>query len=223
MLYLYYHYTQTIQILCGKVPGTVQTTRGKHRHMLRTRLMVVWLLVALFGAACTSQPTTPAGSAPAQPAPTQAVTATNPITTPTTTIMTATTTTTTPTITQTIPLTVAGYELQVELATTQEQRSQGLMFREDLPANGGMLFVFPYEREVSFWMKNTPLPLSIAFLDAEKHILNIADMQPFDQTSHRSAGRARYALEVHQGWFAERGIEAGAVCEFQLPADVTVQ
>jgi hypothetical protein len=126
-------------------------------------------------------------------------------------------------MTDTIPLTITGYVLQVELATTPEQRSKGLMFREDVPANGGMLFVFPYAREVSFWMKNTPLPLSIAFLDENRRILNIADMQPFDTTGHRSAGQARYALEVHQGWFAERGIQAGDICHFQLPANVRIQ
>jgi hypothetical protein len=97
------------------------------------------------------------------------------------------------------------------------------MFREEMPPDGGMLFVFPAEQPRSFWMKDTPLPLSIAFLDAERRIINIVDMQPFDETSHASAGPAKYALEVHQGWFAERGIEAGARCEFELPADLLVQ
>jgi hypothetical protein len=123
----------------------------------------------------------------------------------------------------TIPLTIGEHRLYVELAATRQERRQGLMFREEMPPNGGMLFVFPSEQPRSFWMKDTPLPLSIAFLDAERRIINIADMQPFDTSSHPSAGPAKYALEVHQGWFAERGIEAGALCEFELPADLLVQ
>jgi hypothetical protein len=166
--------------------------------------MVLLLLVMFWGSACSSQPVSTASTP-------------SPLPSPTLTATPASRTTTT------IPLTIAGHQLQAELATTPEQRSRGLMFREDLPENGGMLFVFPQTRQVSFWMKNTPLPLSIAFLDADKRILNIVDMEPFDETSHPSAGPARYALEVHQGWFAERGIEAGMVCEFQLPANVPVQ
>lgn len=123
----------------------------------------------------------------------------------------------------TLPLTIGEHTLLVELATTAEARRQGLMFREDMPEHGGMLFVFPDDRPRSFWMKNTPLPLSIAFLDATGRIINIADMEPFDVTSHSSAGPARYALEVHQGWFAERGIVAGDMCEFHLPEDVVIE
>jgi hypothetical protein len=91
-----------------------------------------------------------------------------------------------------------------------------------LPEDGGMLFVYPGPRPLSFWMKNTPLPLSIAFLDEEKRIINIADMQPHTTQSHQSAQPAQYALEVHQGWFAERGIEPGDVCEFRLPPDIII-
>lgn len=123
----------------------------------------------------------------------------------------------------TIPLTIGEHTLYVELAATMAERQQGLMFREEMPPNGGMLFVFPAEQPRSFWMKDTPLPLSIAFLDAERRIINIADMQPFDENITPSAGPAHYALEVHQGWFAEHGIEAGDVCEFELPADLLVQ
>jgi hypothetical protein len=125
--------------------------------------------------------------------------------------------------TRTISLTINEFSLQVELATTPEQRQRGLMFRETLPEDSGMLFVFPADAPRSFWMKNTSIPLSIAFLDAEGRILNILAMQPFDEGSYPSAGPARYALEVNQGWFAERGISAGAVCRFTLPPDVPVQ
>lgn len=97
------------------------------------------------------------------------------------------------------------------------------MHRRDLQADGGMLFVFPDEAPRNFWMRNTPLPLSIAFLDSEQRIINIDDMAPFTDTPHPSLAPARYALEVHQGWFAERGITAGALCEFALPADVNIR
>lgn len=129
---------------------------------------------------------------------------------------------TTPT-TQTIPLTIGEHVLEVELASTGEERARGLMFRESLPVDQGMLFVYPNERILSFWMRNTSIPLSIAFLDADKRIINILDMQPFDETSHQSTSPAQYALEVNQGWFAERGIEAGALCDFTLPPDLIIE
>jgi hypothetical protein len=126
--------------------------------------------------------------------------------------------------TETIPLTIGDYELQVELATTNAERSQGLMFREDLPENAGMLFVYPNERQLSFWMRNTLIPLSIAFLDAEKQIINIEQMEPLDEgPRYRSAAPAQYALEVNQGWFDERGIEAGVQVEFTLPPERTIE
>jgi hypothetical protein len=136
----------------------------------------------------------------------------------------APTSTPVPAAANTIPLYIGEHVLQVELATTPEERAQGLMFREDLPSNGGMLFVFPSSLPRAFWMQNTPLPLSIAFLDEEGRILNIAQMEPLDPgPRYHSAGPARYALEVHQGWFAARGIEAGDVCRFELPADVNIE
>jgi uncharacterized membrane protein (UPF0127 family) len=83
------------------------------------------------------------------------------------------------------------------------------MFRYDLKDNEGMLFVFPAAQKQSFWMKNTPLPLSIAFIDGKGTILNIRDMMPFTTDGHPSEGEALYALEVNRGWFAQRGIKAG--------------
>ncbi len=123
----------------------------------------------------------------------------------------------------TIPLTIGEHQLQAELASTREQRRVGLMWREDLPQDHGMLFVFPGEQNRGFWMQNTPLPLSIAYLDADRRILNILDMEPFDTSSYYSAGPAQYALEVHQGWFDEQGIEAGDVTVFELPADLVIE
>ena len=109
----------------------------------------------------------------------------------------------------TIPLTIAGYEIAAEVAHTQLSRSQGLMYRESLDENTGMLFVFPNSGYYSMWMKNTYIPLSVAFIDVRGVILNIAEMQPETLTSHDSAGMAKYALEMNKGWFAARKITAG--------------
>lgn len=110
----------------------------------------------------------------------------------------------------TLPLTISGYELAAEVAHTQLSRSQGLMYRESLDENTGMLFVFPSSGYYSMWMKNTYIPLSVAFIDVRGVILNIAEMQPETLTSHDAAGMAKYALEMNKGWFAARKITAGA-------------
>ena len=95
------------------------------------------------------------------------------------------------------------------MASTQEQRAIGLMNRPAMPANDGMLFVFERPGEQCFWMKNTLLPLSIAFLDEDGTIVNIADMKPQTLDSHCSAKPVRFALEMNQGWFAKRGSRPG--------------
>jgi uncharacterized membrane protein (UPF0127 family) len=111
---------------------------------------------------------------------------------------------------ETVSLTIAGHSLTAEVAATPEQQARGLMFRESMPANHGMLFPFPEPRTASFWMRNTPLPLSIAYLDTRGVILEIHDMKPFDERTIRSASdRVSYALEVHQGWFRRHGITPG--------------
>lgn len=97
----------------------------------------------------------------------------------------------------------------VEIADTDAERQMGLMGREALAADAGMLFVFDTEQPLSFWMKDTLIPLSIAFIDAQGTIVDIQDMQPLDETPHDSAAPAQYALEVNQGFFAERGIQVG--------------
>ncbi|QOJ23842.1 MAG: DUF192 domain-containing protein [Gammaproteobacteria bacterium] len=109
-----------------------------------------------------------------------------------------------------IPLEISGHTMSVEVAHTQLSRSQGLMYRESLEENSGMLFVFPSSGYYSMWMKNTYIPLSVAFIDVRGVILNIADMQPETLTSHDAAGVAKYALEMNKGWFAARKITAGA-------------
>ena len=119
----------------------------------------------------------------------------------------------------TVKLTLGGHTIIVEVAQTPEQRERGLMYRFTLPAGHGMLFVFDRPQPLSFWMKNTPAPLSIAFIDEKGVILNIRDMTPNDETTlHRSQGNALYALEVRKGWFDEQGIKAGASVSGLPPA-----
>jgi len=108
-----------------------------------------------------------------------------------------------------IPLTAGMHMIRAELAVTPEQRQKGLMFRRDLGANDGMLFVFEQPMPQCFWMKNTPTALTIAFLADDGTIVNMADMQPFDERSHCSAKPVRFVLEMHQGWFAKRGLKPG--------------
>ncbi|AHE99433.1 DUF192 domain-containing protein [Thioalkalivibrio paradoxus] len=106
-------------------------------------------------------------------------------------------------------LRIADQTLTIEIAATPESMSRGLMFREHLPEDHGMLFVWPRDRVVAMWMKNTVIPLSVAFLDRDFRILNIADMEPRTLEPHHSQGRARYALEVNQGWFERHGVGPG--------------
>jgi hypothetical protein len=99
--------------------------------------------------------------------------------------------------------------IRAEVADRDASRAMGLMHRTTLAPNSGMLFVFEQTVVHCMWMKNTPLPLSVAFIDERGAIVNIADMQPHTEVSHCAARPARFALEMAQGWFAERGIRAG--------------
>jgi uncharacterized membrane protein (UPF0127 family) len=108
-------------------------------------------------------------------------------------------------------LTIHGQQLVVEVASTPETRATGLMNRFSLQTDHGMLFVFEMPQAQAFWMKDTYIPLSIAFVDARGRILNIEDMRPQDESTHWSRGLALYAIEMRQGWFAARGIAAGDV------------
>jgi uncharacterized membrane protein (UPF0127 family) len=99
--------------------------------------------------------------------------------------------------------------LNAELAVTDEQRAIGLMFRAGLPDGEGMLFVFERDQRLSFWMQNTFIPLSIAFISADGRIDEIRDMRPLDLTPVASSAQARYALEVPQGWFDRAGVRVG--------------
>ena len=102
------------------------------------------------------------------------------------------------------------YQIDAQVAQTPEQRSIGLMWRKEMPAHEGMLFVFEQPSVQCFWMMNTYLPLTAAFIADDGRIVNLADMQPLKLDSHCSAQPVRYVLEMNQGWFAKRGLRAGA-------------
>lgn len=110
---------------------------------------------------------------------------------------------------QTVDLTAGMFRIRAEVAATDEQREIGLMLRKDMAPHEGMLFVFDDEALHCFWMKNTLLPLSIAFIADDGTVVNVTDMQPQTTESHCPAKAVRYALEMNQGWFAKHGIKAG--------------
>jgi uncharacterized membrane protein (UPF0127 family) len=115
-------------------------------------------------------------------------------------------------------LTVRFFQITAEVADTPALRTRGLMGRQSLPPNHGMLFVFEQPQQQCFWMRNTPLPLTIAFMDDEGRISSMADMQPFSEATHCSQVPVRYALEMEQGWFAKRGIQPGEIIRGIAPA-----
>jgi uncharacterized membrane protein (UPF0127 family) len=101
------------------------------------------------------------------------------------------------------------HNISAEVAQSPDQRQIGLMYRQSMPTNDGMLFVFEDAQVHCFWMKNTLLPLSIAFLADDGKIVNIEDMAPNTEASHCPKQKVRYALEMNQGWFAKRGFKGG--------------
>jgi len=106
-------------------------------------------------------------------------------------------------------LTAGMHVITAEIAANDAARTKGLMFRESLEPNHGMLFVFEQANVQCFWMKNTKIPLSIAFIKANGIITNIADMAPMTENSHCSTEPVLYTLEMEEGWFAKHGISAG--------------
>lgn len=102
------------------------------------------------------------------------------------------------------------HRIDAQVARTPEQRQIGLMLRESMPAHEGMLFIFEQPATQCFWMKNTLLPLTAAFVADDGTIVNLADMQPQTEKSHCSSKPVRYVLEMNQGWFDKRGLKAGA-------------
>jgi uncharacterized membrane protein (UPF0127 family) len=106
-------------------------------------------------------------------------------------------------------LKVGMHSIRAQLAITPQQRQIGLMHRREMPNHEGMLFVFDAPAQQCFWMRNTLIPLTIAFLADDGTVVNLADMQPQSDDSHCSARPVRYALEMNQGWFAKRGVKPG--------------
>jgi uncharacterized membrane protein (UPF0127 family) len=106
-------------------------------------------------------------------------------------------------------LTAGIYQIDTQVALTPQQREVGLMFRKEMPQQEGMLFVFEQPGTQCFWMKNTILPLTAAFVDDSGTIVNLADMKPQTTDSHCSSKPVRYVLEMNVGWFAKKGIKAG--------------
>jgi uncharacterized membrane protein (UPF0127 family) len=141
--------------------------------------MALFRLVAALGAAAFAMAAVPAGAAEPQPK------------------------------LPTVPITAGFQVIQAEVARTAEQQMTGMMFRRSMGANEGMLFVNESAGVRCFWMRDTYVPLSIAFVADDGTIVNIADMEPRSERSHCSKAPVRFALEVNQGWFARRGIGPG--------------
>ncbi len=108
---------------------------------------------------------------------------------------------------------IAGNKVHVELAVTMKEQNKGLMFRNKLASDHGMLFIFPHIRRASFWMKNTRIPLSIAFIKEDGWIAQIEDMEPQSLKTHVSDVKVKYALEMEQGWFKKKNIKVGDFVE----------
>lgn len=109
-----------------------------------------------------------------------------------------------------IRLNVGIHVIRAEVANSFETRARGLMYRESLGPNQGMLFVFAWPERHCMWMKNTPLPLSVAFIDEGGEVVSISEMAPHTEDTHCAARPARFALEMRKGWFAGKAIRAGA-------------
>ncbi len=110
---------------------------------------------------------------------------------------------------KTIELTAGMHVIHTELAITPDEQATGMMFRRGMGANDGMLFVYADSGKRCFWMRNTLVPLTIAFIASDGTVVNFADMAPLDERSHCSEKPVQYALEVPQGWFAKRGFKPG--------------
>ena len=107
-------------------------------------------------------------------------------------------------------LTAGMFRIDLQLATTPQQRQIGLMSRREMPQTEGMLFIFEQPAEQCFWMKDTLIPLTAAFVADDGTIVNLVDMQPLSEESHCSKRPVRFVLEMNQGWFAKRGLKAGS-------------
>jgi len=117
-------------------------------------------------------------------------------------------------VVRTTRIRIGGVEVTAEIADNQDLRAQGLMNRDSLPENHGMLFVYGTAEVRSFWMRNTRIPLDIAFIDANNTIINIEQMEPQSDQNYYSQGPMMYALEMDQGWFEANGVGPGDRLEF---------
>ena len=117
-------------------------------------------------------------------------------------------------VVRTAPIRIGGVAVTAEIADNQELRAQGLMHRDSLPPNHGMLFVYGTAEVRSFWMRNTRIPLDIAFIDASGVIINVEQMEPQSDQNYYSRGPMMYALEMDQGWFEANGVGPGDRLEF---------
>ena len=114
-----------------------------------------------------------------------------------------------------VSIRVGGVLVQVEMAKDPKKRERGLMFREHLPENQGMLFIYPNEHILSFWMRNTLIPLDIAFIDHRGIIVSIQHMQPLDDENYYASPKpVQYALEMNLGWFARNRVQVGDRVDF---------
>ena len=111
---------------------------------------------------------------------------------------------------RTTTLNAGMHVIQAEVAMSDAERQQGLMFREKMASNEGMIFIFPKPNGICMWMKNTLLPLSVAFIDDAGVIVNIEDMKPHTTESHCANKDVRFALEMNAGWFRQKGLKAGS-------------
>jgi hypothetical protein len=109
---------------------------------------------------------------------------------------------------------INGKSIHAEVVSTQKERMLGLMFREKLDKDHGMLFIYPQEQYLSFWMKNTKIPLSIAFINSNGEITQIEAMSPYSLIDHVSKEKGKYALEMEEGWFRKNGIKVGSKVNF---------
>lgn len=111
---------------------------------------------------------------------------------------------------QRVEINAGMHRIDAQVAQSPQERQTGLMYRKEMPAHEGMIFVFEQPATQCFWMKNTLLPLTAAFVADDGTIVNLADMKPQTEDSHCSAKPVRYVLEMNQGWFAQKGIKAGS-------------
>lgn len=120
-------------------------------------------------------------------------------------------------------ITINNNKLSVEVALTKREQAQGLMNVENLPSDKGLLFCYPQERGLSFWMRNTTIPLSIAFIDKNKKITQIENLEPLDEKSVKSNKKCKWALEVNKGWFDQHQVKVGDIVEIPFSRDIKIR